>query len=70
MKVSTVYAHENPRSFCHSALERFTADRAEIHPRNGSGDEHRLVDNIDTSEQRVQHLIDGRRRRHFRPLSN
>ena len=25
MKVLTVYAHHDPRSFCHSALERFTA---------------------------------------------
>ena len=25
MKVLTVYAHHEPRSFCHSALERFTA---------------------------------------------
>lgn len=25
MKVLTVYAHENPRSFCHGVLERFTA---------------------------------------------
>jgi NAD(P)H dehydrogenase (quinone) len=24
VKVLTIYAHENPRSFCHSALERFT----------------------------------------------
>jgi NAD(P)H dehydrogenase (quinone) len=25
MKVLTVYAHENPRSFCHGVLEQFTA---------------------------------------------
>jgi len=25
MKVLTVYAHENPRSFCHGVLDRFTA---------------------------------------------
>jgi NAD(P)H dehydrogenase (quinone) len=25
MKVLTVYAHHDPRSFCHSVLERFTA---------------------------------------------
>ena len=24
MKILTIYAHENPRSFCHSVLERFT----------------------------------------------
>jgi NAD(P)H dehydrogenase (quinone) len=24
MKVLTVYAHNNPKSFCHGVLERFT----------------------------------------------
>ncbi len=26
MRVLTIYAHHNPRSFCHAVLERFTAD--------------------------------------------
>ena len=26
MKVLTVYAHQNPRSFCHGLLEHFTQD--------------------------------------------
>ena len=25
MRVLTIYAHHNPRSFCHAVLERFTA---------------------------------------------
>lgn len=29
MKVLTVYAHHNPRSFCHAVLEQFTAGLAE-----------------------------------------
>ena len=29
MKVLTVYAHQNPRSFCHGVLERFTAGLAD-----------------------------------------
>ena len=29
MKVLTVYAHNNPRSFCHGVLERFTAGLAD-----------------------------------------
>ena len=28
MKVLTVYAHHNPRSFCHGVLEHFTRDSA------------------------------------------
>ena len=29
MKVLTVYAHQDPRSFCHGVLERFTAGLAD-----------------------------------------
>ena len=28
MKVLTVYAHNNPRSFCHGVLDRFTEGSA------------------------------------------
>lgn len=38
MKVLTVYAHHNPRSFCHAILERFTAGLAE------GGHSHEVVD--------------------------
>ena len=38
MKVLTVYAHQNPRSFCHGVLERFTAGLAD------AGHESEVVD--------------------------
>ena len=38
MKVLTVYAHQNPRSFCHGVLERFTAGLAH------AGHESEVVD--------------------------
>ncbi len=38
MKVLTVYAHNNPRSFCHGLLERFTAGLAD------AGHESEVVD--------------------------
>jgi NAD(P)H dehydrogenase (quinone) len=38
MKVLTVYAHQNPRSFCHAVLERFTAGLAD------AGHENEVVD--------------------------
>ena len=38
MKVLTVYAHQNPQSFCHGVLERFTAGLAD------AGHESEVVD--------------------------
>ena len=38
VKVLTVYAHQNPRSFCHGVLERFTAGLAD------AGHENEVVD--------------------------
>jgi NAD(P)H dehydrogenase (quinone) len=38
VKVLTVYAHQNPRSFCHGVLERFTAGLAD------AGHESEVVD--------------------------
>jgi len=38
MRVLTIYAHHNPRSFCHAILERFSAGLAE------AGHEHEVVD--------------------------
>jgi NAD(P)H dehydrogenase (quinone) len=38
VKVLTLYAHQNPRSFCHGVLERFTAGLAD------AGHEHEVVD--------------------------
>ena len=29
MRVLTVYAHPNPKSFCHAVLDRFTAGLAD-----------------------------------------
>ncbi len=42
MKVLTVYAHENPRSFCHSVLERFTAGLADAGHENETVDLHAI----------------------------
>ena len=42
MKVLTVYAHHDPRSFCHGVLERFTAGLTEAGhqvPARGRGDD-------------------------------
>ncbi|MGZ6772889.1 MAG: NAD(P)H-dependent oxidoreductase [Mycobacteriaceae bacterium] len=38
MKVLTVYAHNNPRSFCHEVLERFSAGLQD------AGHSHEVVD--------------------------
>jgi NAD(P)H dehydrogenase (quinone) len=38
MKVLTIYAHHNPKSFCHAILERFSAGLAE------AGHTHEVVD--------------------------
>jgi NAD(P)H dehydrogenase (quinone) len=38
MKVLTIYAHHNPRSFCHAVLEKFSAGLAE------AGHTHEVVD--------------------------
>lgn len=38
MKVLTVYAHHNPRSFCHAILEKFSAGLAE------AGHSHEVID--------------------------
>ena len=41
MRVLTIYAHHNPRSFCHAVLERFTAGLREheyFHAVHGADD--------------------------------
>jgi NAD(P)H dehydrogenase (quinone) len=42
MKVLTVYAHNNPRSFCHGVLERFTAGLADAGHTNDIVDLHAI----------------------------
>ena len=42
MRVLTVYAHNNPRSFCHGVLERFSAGLAEAGHTNELVDLHAI----------------------------
>jgi NAD(P)H dehydrogenase (quinone) len=59
MKVLTIYAHHNPRSFCHAILERFCAGLAEAGHENEVVDLHGIGFDPILSERDMPNWIDG-----------
>lgn len=59
VKVLTIYAHHNPRSFCHAILERFSAGLAEAGHTNEVVDLHAIGFDPVLSERDAPNWIDG-----------
>lgn len=59
MKVLTIYAHHNPRSFCHAILERFSAGLAETGHTHEVVDLHAIGFNPVLDERDTPNWVDG-----------